>query len=52
MPLSKKEIQKLNKLGNRIKQFRKAKGYSNYEQFAFDHNIARAQYGAMKTGQI
>lgn len=35
----------LEKLAARIKQLRIAKGYSNYENFAFDHDLPRAQYG-------
>lgn len=41
----------LKKLGARIKALRKAKGYANYEQFAYDHNIARAQYGRYENGE-
>ena len=32
------------------KQLRIAKGYTNYEQFAYEHNIARAQYGRYEKG--
>ena len=35
----------LDKLAKRIRQLRIEKGYSNYENFAFDHDIPRAQYG-------
>lgn len=38
-------------LGNRIKELRIAKGYTNYELFAFDHNISRAQYGRYEKGE-
>ncbi|MEM6718125.1 MAG: helix-turn-helix transcriptional regulator [Bacteroidota bacterium] len=41
----------LEKLGKRLKDLRKQKGYRNYEQFAFDHNISRAQYGRYENGQ-
>ena len=41
----------LKNLGLRFRTIRKAKGYSNYEQFAFQHNINRAQYGAYEKGQ-
>ena len=41
----------LEKFGQRLQEFRKAKGYKNYEQFAFDHNISRAQYGRYEKGQ-
>ena len=38
----------LSNVGKRLKQIRKQRGYTNYEQFAFDHKIGRAQYGAMR----
>ena len=45
------EIDKqLHQVGRRLKALRKAKGYSNYEQFAFEHNIGRAQYGRYEKG--
>ena len=40
----------LKRLASRIKELRKAKGYTNYEHFAFDHGIARAQYGKYEKG--
>ena len=40
----------LANMGERLKQLRKAKGYSNYEQFAFTHEIGRAQYGRYEGG--
>lgn len=41
----------LRKLGERFQELRKAKGYTNYETFAFDHKIPRAQYGRYEKGQ-
>lgn len=41
----------LENLGKRIKALRKAKGYSNYEQFAFTHDINRSQYGRYENGE-
>ena len=38
-------------LGNRIKSLRLKKGYSNYEYFAFEHDIPRAQYGRYENGE-
>jgi len=32
-------------LVERFKQLRRERGYSNYEQFAFDNELPRAQYG-------
>jgi len=42
-----KEIKKLAK---RIKSLRIKKGYTSYENFAFDNKIHRAQYGRYETG--
>lgn len=41
----------LEKLGDRIKQLRIAKGYTSYEYFAYEHNISRAQFGRYEQGQ-
>lgn len=41
----------LENLGNRIKEVRREKGYANYEQFAFDNELPRAQYGRYEKGQ-
>ena len=41
----------LMKLGSRIKALRIKAGYSNYEHFAYDHDISRAQYGRYENGQ-
>lgn len=41
----------LRHLGARIKKLRIAKGYSNYEQFAYQNNIPRAQFGRYENGQ-
>lgn len=41
----------LDNLGKRIREVRKEKGYDNYEQFAFDNELPRAQYGRYEKGQ-
>lgn len=41
----------LENLGRRLKELRIARGYSNYEQFAFDNELPRAQYGRYEKGQ-
>lgn len=41
----------LQQLGARIKALRIEKGYSNYEHFAYEHNISRAQFGRYEKGQ-
>jgi len=40
----------LENLGQRLRELRKAKGYNNYEKFAYDNDIARAQYGRYEKG--
>ena len=40
----------LELLGERFKKFRKEKGFTNYEQFAFKNDINRAQYGRYEKG--
>ncbi|MDD7887859.1 helix-turn-helix domain-containing protein [Flavivirga sp. 57AJ16] len=40
----------LENLGRRLRQLRKEKGYSNYELFAFENEIPRAQYGRYENG--
>ncbi len=43
--------QQLENLGKRLRDLRREKGYTNYEQFAFDHELPRAQYGRYEKGQ-
>lgn len=43
-----KDVQKLAK---RIKSLRIKAGYSNYEYFAYDNNLPRAQYGRYEKGE-
>lgn len=43
--------EQLELLGNRIKSLRKAAGYSNYEQFAFQNEINRSQYNRYENGE-
>ncbi|MBO0330689.1 helix-turn-helix domain-containing protein [[Muricauda] lutisoli] len=40
----------IKKLAYRIKSLRIQKGYSSYENFAFEKGIPRAQYGRYETG--
>jgi transcriptional regulator with XRE-family HTH domain len=44
------EETKLYQLGERLKYFRKLKGYTNYEHLANDLNISRTQYGKYEAG--
>lgn len=41
----------LQKLGERIRALRIKKGYTNYENFAFEHDIPRAQFGRYERGE-
>lgn len=41
---------KLQQLGNRLKYYRKLRGYSNYEHLAYDVGISRSQYGKYENG--
>ena len=48
----KKEINPMVlKLARRIKSLRIKKGYTNYEFFAYDHEIPRAQFGRYEKGE-
>jgi len=38
-------------LAKRIRQLRKDAGYSNYENWAYDHDFPRAQFGRYEQGQ-
>lgn len=40
----------LRKIGEKMREKRENMGYSNYEHFAFDHEIARSQYGKYEKG--
>lgn len=44
-------IAELKRLGARIKVLRIKKGYTNYENFAFEHDIPRAQFGRYERGE-
>jgi hypothetical protein len=41
----------LDMIGKRIKDLRIKKGYSNYEYFAYEHDLPRAQYGRYENGE-
>jgi len=40
----------LVQVGARLKDFRLEAGYTSYEQFAYEHEIGRAQYGKYERG--
>ncbi|MEL6557030.1 MAG: helix-turn-helix transcriptional regulator [Bacteroidota bacterium] len=53
MAIDKDELKaiELNKLAERIRSLRIQRGYSNYENFAYEHKIPRAQYGRYEKGE-
>lgn len=42
---------KLLQLGKRIKDLRIDKGYTSYEEFAYENDISRAQFGRYEKGE-
>jgi transcriptional regulator with XRE-family HTH domain len=44
------EEQKLRELGERLRYYRKLKGYTNYEHLAYDLGVSRSQYGKYENG--
>lgn len=48
--MSPKEEKKLKQLAERLKYYRKLKGYTNYEHLAYDVGISRTQYGKYEAG--
>jgi transcriptional regulator with XRE-family HTH domain len=47
----KKSEKEISLLAQRIKELRKKAGYSSYENFAYDHNITRSQWGRYERGE-
>lgn len=47
----KKKQEDVTVLATRLRSIRKSLGYTNYENFAFEHGIPRAQYGRYENGQ-
>lgn len=50
MELSTKHEKRILKLGAKLRELRKAAGYKSYENFAFDNELNRVQYGRMEKG--
>ena len=50
MELSVKNEKRLIKIGERLRELRIKEGYKSYENFAFDNEINRVQYGRMEKG--
>ncbi len=49
--LQKSKAQDIKRLAKRIRELRREKGYSNYENFAFVNDLPRAQYGRYEKGE-
>ncbi len=49
--VDKKKDANIQKLAKRIKAIRKAKGYSNADFFAYEHDISRSQYSRYEQGE-
>lgn len=49
-PNQKVKLEELNAIANRLKELRKAKGYSNYEHIAFALEMSRSAYWRLETG--
>lgn len=41
----------LEKIGERLQHLRKEKGYTSYEQFAFEHDFSRMHYWKIEKGK-
>jgi transcriptional regulator with XRE-family HTH domain len=41
----------LVRIGDKVTDLRKKKGYSSYESFAYDHDIPRMQYWRVENGK-
>ena len=50
MEILPKNEKRLIKVGEKLREFRKKAGYKSYENFAFDHDLNRVQYGRMEKG--
>jgi transcriptional regulator with XRE-family HTH domain len=48
--MDKVEKDQLILLGERLRYYRKLKGYTNYEHLAYDVGISRSQYGKYEKG--
>jgi transcriptional regulator with XRE-family HTH domain len=49
--VQKSKEEDIKRLANRIRDLRQKKGYSNYESFAYENDLPRAQYGRYEKGE-
>jgi transcriptional regulator with XRE-family HTH domain len=50
-PTRKPPTKDLIRLGARIRELRKEKGFDNFEHFAYEHGFSRAQFGRYEKGE-
>ena len=50
-PSRKPPTKDLAKLGARIRELRKARGFNNFEHFAYEHGFSRAQFARYEKGE-
>jgi transcriptional regulator with XRE-family HTH domain len=48
--LEEQQAKVFKQIGARIKSLRIKKGYTSYEDFAYEHNISRSQFGKYERG--
>ena len=48
MERSNKYDKRIKKIADRLRELRKEAGYTSYENFAYDNDIPRVQYGRME----
>lgn len=48
--LTENQSKQLLDIGEKLRKLRIEKGYSNYENFAYDHGLNRANYGRYEKG--
>ena len=45
-----KHVVRIERIGARVKELRIKKGFTSYENFAFEYEIPRVQYGRLEKG--
>lgn len=48
--LTDNQLVQLNNIGEKLRRLRISKGYTNYENFAYDNGLNRANYGRYEKG--
>jgi transcriptional regulator with XRE-family HTH domain len=48
--LSELQIEQLTNVGNKLRKLRITNGYTNYENFAYENGLNRANYGRYEKG--